>query len=275
MSHQASFRRRGLEQAARDERAGFVFSCPHDVPRCSRLIDVLLGHRIRVEELAAGLELEGRIYDPAWSWFVPIDQPRYLLVRSLFETVTDFTETTFYDVSTWTLPLAFGARFDAVARDDLARGVRGAELVAPLEPAGRFEADPEAYAYFLDWRSYFAPRTLRRLLEAGFDARVAERPLVASTSDGRRGFGPGTIVVPLGDGERRAELEDLLAGAARQDGVEIWATGSGLTPDGVDLGSPRVHPLTMPRPALVVGRDVSTYEEGETWHLLEERFGFE
>ncbi len=275
VTHQASFRRRGLEQAARDERAGFVFSCPHDVTRCARLIDVLLGHHIRVEALAAGVELDGRAYDPAWSWFVPIDQPRYLLVRSLFETVTDFADTTFYDVSTWTLPLAFGARFDAVGRDELRRGVRGAELAGALTPSGRFEPDPEAYAYLLDWRSYFAPRTLRRLLEAGFDARVAARPLAAETPDGLRDFDPGTIVLPLGDGERRAELEELLAAAARQDGVEIWGTDSGLTPDGLDLGSPRVHPLTAPRPALVVGRGVSTYEAGETWHLLDERFGFE
>lgn len=274
VNYQAGFRRRALEEATRDRRAGFVFSCPLDRARCGRMIEVLLGHRLRVERLTIELEVEGRTYDPAWSWFVPIDQVQYRLVRSLFETPTEFPDSTFYDVSTWTLPLAFGAAFDAVERQAMPNGARGDAFTEPIDLGGRFEAEPAAYAYLFDWSSYFAPRALRRLLDAGFDARVTARALTVETPDGRRDLALGAIVAPLGDGARRAELEELLAAAAAEDGVAIWATRSGLTPDGVDLGSPRVHPLVAPRLALVVGRGVSTYEAGEMWHLLDRRFGF-
>jgi hypothetical protein len=43
----------------------------------------------------------------------------------------------------------------------------------------------------------------------------------------------------------------------------------GLTPEGIDLGSSRLMPLTKPRVLLVTGGNIS--EAGEVWHLLDHR----
>ena len=52
----------------------------------------------------------------------------------------------------------------------------------------------------------------------------------------------------------------------------MWAVESGLTGSGIDLGSPSLRPLELPRPLLVVGDGVSPSEAGEVWFLLDHRF---
>ena len=52
---------------------------------------------------------EGGIdYQAGQALIVPLEQPQHTLIRSMFETMTEFEDTTFYDVSSWTVPLAFG-----------------------------------------------------------------------------------------------------------------------------------------------------------------------
>jgi hypothetical protein len=131
-------------------------------------------------------------------------------------------------------------------------------------------------AYAFDWSGYYAPRTLGRLLAAGIRARVATRPFTATLADGtdrtRREMGYGTVIVPLGvQRQRRSEIEQLLARGAREDGTEVWSLGSGLTPEGVDLGSPSLERLERPEILLVIGDGFSSYDAGEIWHLLDQR----
>jgi len=62
---------------------------------------------------------------------------------------------------------------------------------------------------------------------------------------------------------------------AAEDAVDVHVIRSGLTPAGIDLGSPSLRPLVRPRPLLLVGRGVSTSEAGEVWHLLDQRMDIE
>ena len=155
----------------------------------------------------------------------------------------------------------------------MSRDLLGERFEGPIDSRGRFEADNESYAYAFEWDSYYAPRALNRLLEGEFRPRVATRPFRGETPKGIRDFAFGTIVVPLGTQDDVDGLTDLLATIAREDGVDVWSLRSGLTPDGVDLGSPNVLPLEPIRPLLVVGGGASSYEAGEAWYLLDHRFG--
>jgi hypothetical protein len=102
---------------------------------------------------------------------------------------------------------------------------------------------------------------------------VATKPFQARTASGSRDFGYGTIIVPAANEVGERPLEEILEEAARLDGIDIWSVRSGLTPVGVDLGSPSVRPLEPSRLLLVVGPGVSGYEAGEVWYLLDHRFG--
>jgi len=55
----------------------------------------------------------------------------------------------------------------------------------------------------------------------------------------------------------------------------VYALASGWTEEGIDLGSSSLRVLQEPKPALVVGRGVSSTDAGEIWHLLDHRFDFE
>ena len=224
-------------------------------------------------QMAGGLDLDDQVLDPSWSWVVPIDQPQYRLVKALFERQTEFQDSTFYDISTWTMPLAFGTVSTRLSTAQMSSGLVGDPIDIVTLPTGRFTPDSEAYAYLFEWSSYFAPRALYRLLEEGFHPRVATRTFQAETLEGPRDFSLGTIIVPAADESRRADLEELLELAAKQDAIDVWATRSGLTSDGVDLGSPAIWPLSEIRPLLVSGPGTSSYEVGEAWYLLDHRFG--
>jgi hypothetical protein len=145
-------------------------------------------------------------------------------------------------------------------------------------PSSRTDAVADPVAWAFEWTGYYAPRALGRLLQEGVFARVATRPFEAQILNdpeaaAMRAFDRGTIVVPLGlQRDRADEIRGLLETAAREDGVTVHALASGLTPGGIDLGSPSLQPVEPPRPLLLVGHHVSTYDAGEIWHLLDQRF---
>lgn len=277
LAYQAEFYRSGLDQARRDPVGGYVFATPGDPARAFHLLELLAGHGVEVHRPAEPLEAGGRSFAPGEAWVVPLAQPQYRLVKALFERRTEFADSTFYDVSAWTLPLAFGAAAAEVDRKRLGAGALGERLEGPSFPSapGVSPSASEApYAYVLPWTGTYAPRALYRLLAAGDRPAVATRPFAAETDRGRRSFAAGTLVVPVATAAgSAADLAARLGEIAASDGVEVFAVSTGLTAEGIDLGSPKVVPLAKPKPLLAVGGEVSGYEAGEVWHLLDHRMG--
>ncbi len=259
----------GREDAAR----GWVFSEDGDPARAREFLGVLLRHAIEVHALKRNVKVGERIYEAGHAWVVPTEQPQYRLARGIFETRTEFKDTTFYDVSAWTLPLAYGLPYSELGRQFNKRilGKRLETLPEATEPV-TLDGEP-AFAYLFDWGGYHAPRALNRLLQAGVVARVATEPLTLDTRDGQRQFGRGAILVAMGTQKlETTRVIELLEEAAREDGVAIHAAATGLATAGVDLGSPSIKALKPPRVGLVVGSGISASEAGEVWHLLDQRF---
>lgn len=283
LEHQRDFFRGALAAAEASGPAAWVFHLDEDRGRAHRMLDLLLRHEVEVYGTTEEITASGRVYPPGTSWLVPLEQPQSTLVRSLFEKVTEFNDNVFYDVSAWTLPLAFGAEYDLLEGGAYRPEMLGTAVTdAAIEP-GAFGVPPRGsstYAYAFSWDGYFSARTLNRLQRAGARARAATASFVAETPDGPQAFRPGAIVVPVGrDGEpganARVALEALFAEAAAADGVDVHRLISGQAAAGIDIGSPSLRPLVAPRPLLVTGRGVPAYRAGEAWHVLDERFGVE
>ncbi|MCP4664345.1 MAG: zinc carboxypeptidase [bacterium] len=273
LDYQAEFFRGAPEKADGDEIRAYLFGDPHDRARNHHLLELLRRHQIEVYELAAAFDRGPLRFRPGAAYVVPTRQAQYRLVRSLFEKRIEFVDSTFYDVSTWTMPLAFGLPYVELDKKAFRPELLGKPVGTVELPEGRLEASETAYAYLFEWDGYYAPRALNRLLRAGVRTRVAKRPFSAETADGLREFGYGTIVVAVGaQNVGRDELGEILRQVVRRDAIDVFAVTSGLTPQGVDLGSPSIRPLKLPKPALVVGEGVGTSEAGEVWHLLDQRF---
>lgn len=58
----------------------------------------------------------------------------------------------------------------------------------------------------------------------------------------------------------------------KKTGVKVYAIKSGLTTEGVDLGSPSIVPVRKANVAMLVGEGVSNNDAGEMWHLLDTRY---
>ena len=265
--YQRAFYRTAREEAARHPVRAYVLGAAEDPGRTHALVDLLRRHAIEVHHLTT----EVGEFRPGEAFVVPMDQPQFRLVRAVFETRTSWPDNTFYDVSSWTLPLSFDVPTRALSIEDFDPAIVGAPALEAAPPAGRVVAARAPAAWLFEWHHAAAPRHLTRLLRAGVRARVATRTFSATTQEGQRDFALGTVVIAPGVQEVDPRELRRLLDAAAADGVDVFGATSGLTPAGIDLGSGSLRPIEAPRPALLVGAGVSNYEAGEVWHHLDQR----
>jgi len=270
LEHKRDFYKGSLELAKKNKVKAVVLTAPHDPARLHALARILQQHDIRVQTLSADVEHNGKRFPKGQSILVPIAQPEYRFLLALFEKRTEFQENIFYDVSTWTLPLAFNLQYAELEK--LPPANQWADAYDAKFPGKNWKAGQDDLAYLIDWRGYYAPRTLARLMARGVICKVARSPFRATPDGPEHPY--GTIVVPLGIQKKKSALiQEMLVEAAAKDGVQIDTLKTSLTPGGIDLGSSGFQTIQRPKVLLVVGDGVRAYEAGETWHLLDQRFG--
>lgn len=273
LNYQKEFYASALEEADDAAVRAYVFTAPRDPARLYFFMDMLGYHRIKLYRLAREITEGGTAYRPGEAMIVPVGQPQYRLIRGIFETVHEFEDTTFYDISTWTMPLAFDLDYAALSGRRFDSNLVGAEAMPAMPVADA--PDTAGFAYAFEWSGYFAPRALYRILEEELLAKVATKPSTAKTSRGQVAFSRGSILVPFDRQTKSAgDIGAIMRTIAAEDGIFVHAIESGASADGnagVDLGGPSFRPLEQPKALLVVGRDMNLYEAGEIWHLLDFR----
>jgi hypothetical protein len=269
LNHQRSFAANAMRDAERAPVKAYVFGSS-DRARTMHLVDVLRRHRISVYPLARTLRAEGRNFLPEFSFVVPTTQPQFRLLSSLFERRTSFTDSLFYDISTWNLPLLFGLPSSDLRTLDL--GLLRAQGTNDMTIRGAFKGQRNSYAYVIEWSDYFAPKALNRLLQAGVIAKVATKTFQAATADGMRSFDYGTILLPLTiQPAKRDTINALLDRSVAEDHLRVYSLQTGSTPAGIDLGSSDFVTVKSPSIALITGSGVPSTDIGEAWHLLDHR----
>ena len=273
LQYQREFSRETAELAAEDDIRAYVFSSPGDDARAYHAIDILNRHQIQVNRLAEDIVIDDMLYPAEDSYIVRTGQPQYRMVKALFELITEFEDETFYDVSAWTLPLAFDFDFSPVSARELRGNLLG-ELISAEFPAVSAPATA-SYAYLFDWSNYYAPRALYRLIDAGVLPKVATQPITIVSNGETVSLPAGAILVPLGwqGGDLSDnEIHALMGTIAEEDGIEVHPVNSGRTPQtGMDLGSRNFASIPLPKVLLLVGEGVASYDAGEVWHHLDAR----
>ncbi len=270
LNHQRSFFSTALRDAERTQVKAYVFGSPTDKARTLHLVDLFRRHQIAVHPLTKPVRAEGMEFLPEFSFVVPTAQPQFRLLSSLFDRRTKFADSLFYDISTWTLPLAFGIPWSELRTlDRTLLGTPGPDGI-PLR--GEFKGPRDSYAYVFEWGDYYGPRALNRLLRAGVIAKVATKPFRASTTDGLRSFDYGTILVPLViQPVKHDTINALIDQAVQEDNLRVYSLQTGSTPSGIDLGSSDFVTVKLPSVALIAGSGVPSTDIGEAWHLLDHR----
>ncbi len=247
----------------------YLFPPGEDPPRTAELVGLLMAHGAEVYRAPGEIRPRGvHAYDgtpvsttlPAGTYVVPLSQPLNRFLRAVLEPEAALPDTFFYDVSAWSLPLAFG--IEAYWTDAPVDGNLDLLKAAP-RPAGEVVNPDAGYAYLISWRRNGAARAASRLLQRGVRIHYATRGFTAA---GRR-FDPGTLIL-FRDGNP-ADLDDLVNEAATRDGVEAIGVRTGLTDEGPDLGSFRVELMNTPRVAVVADDPASPTSVGACWFLLD------
>ncbi len=270
---QRDFPRTTAELAAQSKVRAYVFGDDGDPARAWAFRDLLARHHIEVRPLKADVAAGGRTFKAGAAWVARVDQPQYRLLHEMFVQRTEFKDNVFYDVSAWTLPLAFNLPFAALERTPEAGDVPSD---APAFPTGALVGGHSDYAYLFNWESYYAPRALLRLQQAGIAVKgLTGAPIEMVAADGTRArFAPGAILVPVGMQPAKAgAIREIVNRIVREDAVTVYGCATGLTPASVDLGSSSFMPLALPKVALITGQGVEPQEIGAAWHVLDQRVG--
>jgi hypothetical protein len=253
---------------------GYLLGEQPDPGRTSTVVATLLRQGIEVYQLTESSSLMVQEYFskswanqklPKGTYFIPMAQPQSRLMQTLLEPTTAVSDTFFYDVSAWSLPVASGLK-SWVTQSPLPSSAL--KVDAPTSLTGRVIGDEtRSFAFLIPWERNAAIPLVWQLLEKGYSLSVARRPFETLG----RHFTAGTVVAF--SGMNNDSLKRDIGTLSQQYGIDVYASPTGLTDRGVSLGSSYIAPLKKSSIAIAEGPPVASNDFGELWFLFEQELG--
>ncbi|MBM3177131.1 MAG: zinc carboxypeptidase [Bacteroidetes bacterium] len=256
-------------QAKANPVKAYVFGDKSDQNRTHALLNLLLTHKIDVYETAQEVAQDGKKFEKGFSYVVPVEQENYLMVRSAFEKDITYTDSIFYDASTWSLVHAFNMPHAALKTPVN----KGNKITEPrIKKINGFEKS--SYAYLMELTDYQAHRALFQMQRAGITVKASFRSFSTNIQGKEKKFGHGTLIIPVvGQTLSPENLHQSLSTIASDCRMEIIPVETGYSLSGIDLGSNFSVTVRPPRALMLMGNGVMGNEAGEVWHLMDQRIG--
>jgi hypothetical protein len=264
LDYQRDFYKSASAEAARDITKGWIVGTPKDKMKMFHFAEMLSRQQIEFYKPSGNQAINGKNFETESSYIIPLNQPQYRLIKSMFEKRTQFKDSLFYDISSWTLPLAFGLDYEELKTlPNL-----GAKVTDVIAPEGKMIGKGD-YAYVIEPYGYYVPRATYRLLSKNVRVKVATDPFF---SNGKK-FDRGSLLISVDNQEKMPDqLEVYMKEIREKDGLDVYALSTGLDYQGVSLGSPTFLSLKKPEIAMLVDVGISATDAGEIWHVLDTRF---
>ncbi len=257
---------------------------PTDRPqRAERFATMLARNGIEVRMLSGDLSIncsdiagdeERRRKIPSGSFHIPVAQPAGRLLRALLDRHVDMDESflrrqlernelrlanEIYDVTAWSMPLAFDV-------ETLATGESlnvESELWEPQKKSQAKELAAARVAWLIPGTDA-AVSAMASLIQGGVRVHVTDEPFRINSRDYER----GTLIVKVAGNP--SDLKLRLQSAIQKHGLtDVVATDSAFVEEGAHMGGPDVHWVRPPKILLVVNRPTN-YSSGHTWHLFDQ-----
>lgn len=296
------FRSKALNDHGTSKMKRVVILPDKDRVKAAELIEIL--RRSKIEVTAANSSFSSRTAHsyleknapaasrtfPAGSYVVDLNQPQRLLIKAILEQDTPqdkaFVDDNmrrfnrnqmrgknqtkedygFYDITAWSLPLAFGV--DAYWTEDTA-SVNGAAVTDEyIANAKRGSVSGRAQtAYIIPYETDSSAALAIRLMQDGVRVAASTRTMNA----GGRNWKPGTFVVRV---TRNADtVHDKIARYAAEMGANVYAANTGFTEEGdTGVGGEAVPSLNAPKIAMIADDPVDQTSYGSIWWTLD-RYG--
>jgi len=271
LRHQRDFYSSAIEESNKSAVKAYVFGSDSDPARNYHLLSMLQSNQIQTFTLKKQLKIGNELFHPSHSFIVPTSQPQCRLITALFEKRTNFQDSLFYDISAWTIPLAFGIPFGEYKGKTQVEKLLGETVEKLTFPKGKLHNTNSAVAYVFEWNQYYAPRALYRMLASDIPVKIATKPFQIDVPGGTKEFGYGTVMVPLLEGKQARDIHTLIQTIAIEDGLTVYAVDSGFLRE-IGLGSSHFVSIRKPKILFAMDRTTSAGQVGEAWHLLDQRF---
>ncbi len=270
---QREFYRSVPSEAAAYSVKGYVFGHAADKAKTALFVNMLRRHQIDVYELGSAIKAEGKEFQKWAAYVVPSNQPQHRLIRGIFDKTLRYKDSIFYDITAWTMPLAFGLSYAELGAQQFTGGLLGTKVATEVIETGSVAGGKSDIGYLMEWSEFYTPAVLYDLQAAGLVTKVATNPFQISVDGGTKSFGYGTILLPVSmQTQNSAQIYDKVKAAAEKYGVTIHAVKTGNVLEGSDLGSRKFLAVSKPNIAMLVGTGVNALDAGEIWHLLDQRF---
>ncbi|HET6767403.1 MAG TPA: M14 metallopeptidase family protein [Chitinophagaceae bacterium] len=266
LEYQRDFFKQSSNRAAAFGTKAYVFGDRNDKAKTFEFATMLKRHQIEINELSDGWDETE--FQKGAAFIVSLNQPQHSLIRGIFDKTVEYKDSLFYDITAWTMPLAFGIPYKELTTNT---GL-GAKVDSLIFPKGEVIGKTSDYAYLMEWDELYAPAAVNEMLSAGLIVKVATNTFEIPVGGANKKFDYGTIMIPV-----KMQKDGVETVAAKIDGVaekyrlKIYAISTGNVSTGSDLGSSRFIALTRPSVALIVGSGVNATDAGEIWHLLDQR----
>ena len=300
----AEFRRRAIDEVRSERMKRIVIDPAKDPVKAAELVEVLLRMKIEVGLMTANMRFDrARAYDQkdavpsprgcsVGCYVVDLAQPQKRLIKALLEPHTSQDEAfvreevarfqrnerrgksspkedyRFYDITAWSLPLAFG--LDAFWTDEPGPVLHSLVTEEMIKRAKTGSVSGRANtAYIIPYTTDSAAAMAIRLLQDGHRVAVATRALNA----GGRNYPRGSFVVRISRNTDR--IHDAISRLATQLGVNVVAVNTGYNEEGdTGVGAESVISLKHPMIAMIADEAVDQTSYGSIWWTFN-RYGIE
>ncbi|MBL0099808.1 MAG: zinc carboxypeptidase [Saprospiraceae bacterium] len=264
LKYKSEFQKNVLSKIDRESVKAYIFT-DNDALKMNKFIDLLLQHHIEVYSSETDIQMNQKKFSKGKSYIVPLHQKNPILAKTIFETVKTFQDSSFYDVSGWTLSYAYGLTVEPLLSYNVNSSAK--ILHTPEFETSVSGENENIYAYLLPPTQYNLHRAIYYLQSKRITVRIAQTDLSYVISGQPRIFPKGTAVVTCQNQSlNSADIATTMATLSADYKINIHAVATGNGTSMYTLGHPFVLPVTKPEVAYIVGPGISAQSSGEIWH---------
>lgn len=249
LDYQREFFANAGKAVASDPVKGYVFNSRGNKGIAYHFIENLRLHGIGVNE----------VKDRPGTYAVPFTTDNYYKVKCIFEDITEYADSVFYDISSWSQARAFNLEYETVTEMP---GL-GAEIDVPEFPAGTVTGGESTIGYAFEPAEYYVPYMIAALQQKGVKVQVAPDGFTYN----KQTFPAGTLVVPAQEYPALYEEIEALAAKCAVDVTSLQTTRKkkGFSLEGIVLKDVR-------NPHTAVVYSATSTATGAVWYLLDHRY---
>ncbi|WP_046745887.1 M14 family metallopeptidase [Kordia zhangzhouensis] len=237
--------------------------------RLHKLAELLDRHEIKYG-FTSNTTVKGLDYDSnaqksnavSYGLVVSTNQPKATMVKVLFEKDAKLSDSLTYDITAWSIPYVYGLKTTA-----------SKSLIAPNANQKTYTTSfnkVNSTAFITPWNSIKDAAFLSDALQNGIRVRFTEKPL---TTNGQT-FAQGSLIFTKSDHKNKEDYTKTLMNLVEKHSIKLTSLSSGFSDNGVDLGSPDIKEIKMPKVAVMSGKTTSSLGFGELWYFFEQELKF-